>query len=112
MSARKVDPIVTVQVSVRARTPVHAPTAGPKTPHKRIAPRDIVSGYLAVRWGSTTFTRRCSTKALLSVEVIACMTAFVGLGIVPGLAQRPHSSWLGGLHIVLVPAGDDNSGGH
>lgn len=51
-------------------------------------------------------------RALLSIAMIACMTVVVGLGIVPGLTQRAHSGGVGGLHIVLVPAGDDNSGGH
>ncbi len=51
-------------------------------------------------------------RGLLSVIVMVSITALAGLSVFPGLVHGLHTAGLGGTHVVLVPAGDDNSGGH
>lgn len=50
-------------------------------------------------------------RGFLSFVVGACFVVFASIVVVPGTVSQPHPAGLGGIHVVLVPAGDD-PGGH
>jgi hypothetical protein len=51
-------------------------------------------------------------RKLLSVAVVVCIAALVGLSALPGPVHRLHPTGPTGTDQVLVPAGDDDVGGH